>query len=98
MFPYLNTGNSRKGSSNIIRRVKVVKVNGAILSIATTGNLKQLAVGSDQGYVSLSPACFSNILLLKQNAEQSILNSEVYVLYLVHTGVFDRSRGSRCVV
>ncbi|KAG6394399.1 hypothetical protein SASPL_144983 [Salvia splendens] len=50
---FLSLGNSRKGSSNIIRRVKVVKVNGAILSITTTGNLKQLAVGSDQGYVYL---------------------------------------------
>ncbi|KAL1536891.1 hypothetical protein AAHA92_29467 [Salvia divinorum] len=50
---FLSLGNSRKGSSNIIRRVKVVKVNGAILSITTTENLKQLAIGSDQGYVYL---------------------------------------------
>lgn len=46
-------GSSKKGSSNIICRIKVVKVNGAVLSITTTGNLKQLAIGSDQGYVSL---------------------------------------------
>ncbi|KAI3451362.1 hypothetical protein Pfo_008027 [Paulownia fortunei] len=46
-------GSSKKGSNHIIRRIKVVKVNGAVLSINTTENLKQLAVGSDQGYVSL---------------------------------------------
>lgn len=46
-------GSSKKGSNNIIRRIKVVKVNGAVLSITTTGNQKQLAIGSDQGYVSL---------------------------------------------
>ncbi|KAL0449691.1 UNVERIFIED_CONTAM: hypothetical protein Slati_1525500 [Sesamum latifolium] len=46
-------GSSKKGSNHIIRRIKVVKVNGAVLSINTTEALKQLAVGSDQGYVSL---------------------------------------------
>ncbi|KAH6759635.1 hypothetical protein C2S51_000184 [Perilla frutescens var. frutescens] len=46
-------GSSKKGSSNIIRRIKVVKVNGAVLSITATENLKHLAIGSDQGYVSL---------------------------------------------
>ncbi|KAL0350264.1 UNVERIFIED_CONTAM: hypothetical protein Sradi_4175600 [Sesamum radiatum] len=46
-------GSSKKGSNHIIRRIKVVKVNGAVLSINTTETLKQLAVGSDQGYVSL---------------------------------------------
>ncbi|KAG8383717.1 hypothetical protein BUALT_Bualt04G0042900 [Buddleja alternifolia] len=46
-------GSSKKGSNHIIRRIKVVKVNGAVLSITPTENIKQLAVGSDQGYVSL---------------------------------------------
>ncbi|KAL0379102.1 UNVERIFIED_CONTAM: hypothetical protein Sradi_3215700 [Sesamum radiatum] len=46
-------GSSKKGSNHIIRRIKVMKVNGAVLSINTTETLKQLAVGSDQGYVSL---------------------------------------------
>ncbi|KAK4393902.1 hypothetical protein Sango_1861000 [Sesamum angolense] len=46
-------GSSKKGSNHIIRRIKVVKVNGAVLSINTAETLKQLAVGSDQGYVSL---------------------------------------------
>ncbi|KAK6125888.1 hypothetical protein DH2020_040368 [Rehmannia glutinosa] len=46
-------GSSKKGSNHIIRKIKVVKVNGAVLCINTTENLKQLAVGSDQGYVSL---------------------------------------------
>ncbi|KAL2522035.1 Transducin/WD40 repeat-like superfamily protein [Forsythia ovata] len=46
-------GSSKKGNNNIIRSIKLVKVNGAVLSINTTQNLKQLVVGCDQGYVSL---------------------------------------------
>ncbi|XP_075486703.1 uncharacterized protein LOC142526274 isoform X1 [Primulina tabacum] len=46
-------GISKKGSNHIINRIKLVKVNGAVLSINMTKNLKQLAVGTDQGYVSL---------------------------------------------
>ncbi|KAL3630160.1 hypothetical protein CASFOL_023144 [Castilleja foliolosa] len=46
-------GSSKKGSNHMIRRIKVVKVNGSVLCISTSDNLKQLAVGSDQGYVSL---------------------------------------------
>ncbi|KZV52956.1 hypothetical protein F511_34061 [Dorcoceras hygrometricum] len=46
-------GISKKRSNHIINRIKLVKVNGAILSINMTRNLKQLAVGTDQGYVSL---------------------------------------------
>lgn len=45
-------GSSKKGN-NIIRSIKLIKVNGAVLSIRSSQNLKQLAVGSDQGYVSL---------------------------------------------
>lgn len=46
-------GISKKGSNHIINRIKLVKVNGAVLFINMTKNLKQLAVGTDQGYVSL---------------------------------------------
>ncbi|CAA2975560.1 uncharacterized protein LOC111387404 [Olea europaea subsp. europaea] len=46
-------GISKKGNNNIIRSIKLVKVNGAVLSIHAAQNLKQIAVGSDQGYVSL---------------------------------------------
>ncbi|KAJ9540847.1 hypothetical protein OSB04_027353 [Centaurea solstitialis] len=45
-------GSSKKGS-NIIQSVKLVKVNGAVLSICTSNDSKHIAVGSDQGYVSV---------------------------------------------
>lgn len=45
-------GSSKKGN-NIIQNVKLVKVNGAVLSIVTSHDSKHMAVGSDQGYVSV---------------------------------------------
>ncbi|CAK9156297.1 unnamed protein product [Ilex paraguariensis] len=46
-------GSSRKGSNHIINSMKLAKVNGAVLSINICHNAKHLAVGSDQGYVSV---------------------------------------------
>lgn len=43
-------GSSKKGG-NIVQNVKLVKVNGAVLSIITSHDSKHIAVGSDQGYV-----------------------------------------------
>ncbi|KAD7479141.1 hypothetical protein E3N88_02277 [Mikania micrantha] len=45
-------GSSKKGS-NIIHSIKLVKVNGSVLSVITSHDSKYIAVGSDQGYVSL---------------------------------------------
>ncbi|KAL4577786.1 hypothetical protein LXL04_013900 [Taraxacum kok-saghyz] len=45
-------GSSKKGS-NIVQSVKLVKVNGAVVSITTSHDSKHIAVGSDQGYVSV---------------------------------------------
>lgn len=45
-------GSSKKGS-NIVQNVKLVKVNGAVLSIICSHDIKHIAVGSDQGYVSV---------------------------------------------
>lgn len=45
-------GSSKKGS-NIIQNVKIMKINGAVLSIVTSHDSKHIAVGSDQGYVSV---------------------------------------------
>ncbi|PSS00383.1 Syntaxin-binding protein [Actinidia chinensis var. chinensis] len=46
-------GSSKKGSNHIVQSLKLVKVNGAVLSIDVNCTSKHLAVGSDQGYVSL---------------------------------------------
>ncbi|KAK6150296.1 hypothetical protein DH2020_015228 [Rehmannia glutinosa] len=63
-------GSSKKGSNHIIRKIKAVKVNGAVLCINTTENFKQLAVGSDQGYVSLIDPEGPNILYQKHIASE----------------------------
>lgn len=50
---------SKKGNSHIIQSVKVMKVNGSIISLSMNHNSQHLAVGSDQGYVnSLFPFFF----------------------------------------
>lgn len=46
-------GSSKKGGNHIIRSLKLVKVNGAVVSLSTSHSLKHLAVGSEQGDVSL---------------------------------------------
>ncbi|KAK9164722.1 hypothetical protein Syun_005624 [Stephania yunnanensis] len=46
-------GNSKKGSSHIVQSVKIVKVNGAVLSINMNRGFRHLAIGCEQGYVSL---------------------------------------------
>ncbi|KAK2966840.1 hypothetical protein RJ640_027799 [Escallonia rubra] len=52
-YLFLFLGSSKKGSNHIIHNLKVLKVNGAVLSIKASYSSKHLAVGSDQGYVSL---------------------------------------------
>ncbi|CAH9105937.1 unnamed protein product [Cuscuta europaea] len=42
----------KKGGNQIIRSLKLLKVNGAVLSISVSPNSKSFCVGSNQGYVS----------------------------------------------
>lgn len=44
-------GGTKKGTDHIIQSVKLVKINGAILSINMDHSSTHLAVGSDQGHV-----------------------------------------------
>lgn len=46
-------GVSKKNSNSSIQSVKLLKVHGAVCTISLGPNLNHLAVGSDQGYVSL---------------------------------------------
>ncbi|KAI4325770.1 hypothetical protein MLD38_031138 [Melastoma candidum] len=48
-----NSGIMKRGSNSMIKGMKVVKVNGAVLSLVMNNKFKHLAVGSQQGYVSL---------------------------------------------
>ncbi|XP_019446907.1 PREDICTED: uncharacterized protein LOC109350194 isoform X1 [Lupinus angustifolius] len=47
------TGSTKKGNDHIIHSVKLVKINGAILSMNINHCSTLLAVGSDQGHVSV---------------------------------------------
>ncbi|GAB4848384.1 hypothetical protein Ancab_003079 [Ancistrocladus abbreviatus] len=46
-------GSSKKGNHHAIQSVKRIKINGPVLSINLDCSSRHLAVGSDQGYVSL---------------------------------------------
>lgn len=58
---FLSFQGSKKGS-NPIQNIKLVKVNGAVLSISTSQDSKYFAVGSDQGYVVLIDSDSKTIL------------------------------------
>lgn len=57
-------GSTKKGNNHIIHSVKLIKINGSVLSMNISYSSRHLAVGSDQGYVSLLsfllalPLCF----------------------------------------
>lgn len=46
-------GSTKRGRNRIFHNIKLVKVNGAVLSIDESRSTEHLAIGSDQGYVSL---------------------------------------------
>ncbi|KAI3794329.1 hypothetical protein L1987_36958 [Smallanthus sonchifolius] len=62
-------GSSKKGS-NIIQSVKLVKVNGAVLSVITSHDTKHIAVGSDQGYVSVIDIAGPSLLYERRIASE----------------------------
>ncbi|KAJ7944051.1 Transducin/WD40 repeat protein [Quillaja saponaria] len=63
-------GSTKKGNSHIIRSVKLIKTNGAVLSLDIGHSLKHLAVGSDQGYVSVIDIEESTVLYQKLVASE----------------------------
>ncbi|KAF7829057.1 Syntaxin-binding protein 5 [Senna tora] len=60
------TGSTKKGTDHIIHSVKLVKTNGAVLCINIDHASRHLAVGSDQGYVSVIDMDGPNLLYQKQ--------------------------------
>ncbi|KAL2904507.1 Aspartate--tRNA(Asp/Asn) ligase [Bienertia sinuspersici] len=59
-------GNSNKGKNNLIQSVKVIKVNGSVLSFSLNSSSKYLAVGSEQGHISVIDVEDFSILYQKQ--------------------------------
>ncbi|RAL46465.1 hypothetical protein DM860_004744 [Cuscuta australis] len=60
----------KKGGNQIIRSLKLVKINGAVLSITVSANSKSFCVGSDQGYVSHFDLESLSLLYEKQIASE----------------------------
>ncbi|KAJ4714050.1 Transducin/WD40 repeat protein [Melia azedarach] len=50
---FLSFSGNKKGNSQIVQTVKVIKVNGSVISLNMKKTSQHLAVGSDQGYVYL---------------------------------------------
>ncbi|XVF18147.1 hypothetical protein REPUB_Repub10bG0187200 [Reevesia pubescens] len=46
-------GSTKKGNNHVIHSIKVLKVNGSVLSLNISHSTRNLAIGSDQGDVSL---------------------------------------------
>ncbi|KAG7544956.1 Lethal giant larvae (Lgl)-like C-terminal domain [Arabidopsis suecica] len=61
-------GSSKKGNSHIVQSVKSVKLTGSITCIQKSQNSKHLAIGSDQGHVSLVDIEEANVLYTKHIA------------------------------
>ncbi|XP_043714001.1 uncharacterized protein LOC122662432 isoform X2 [Telopea speciosissima] len=59
-------GSAKKGCCHIIHKVKLIKVNGSVLSININHGSGHLALGSDKGYVSLVDMEGPTILYQKQ--------------------------------
>ncbi|KAF4364715.1 hypothetical protein G4B88_028638 [Cannabis sativa] len=64
-------GSTKKGNSHVIQSIKLLKTNGAVLSMNISHNSKHLAVGSDQGNVSVIDI-EGPILLYQQHIESEI--------------------------
>ncbi|KAK4261998.1 hypothetical protein QN277_027615 [Acacia crassicarpa] len=60
------TGGTKKATDHIIHSVKLVKTVGAVLSMNIDHGSKHLAVGSDQGYVSVIDMNGSTLLYQRQ--------------------------------
>ncbi|XP_077231077.1 transducin/WD40 repeat-like superfamily protein isoform X2 [Tasmannia lanceolata] len=63
---------TRQGCSQIIDSLKIIKVNGAVLSICVNLGLGHLVVGSDEGYVSIID--MEGLIILSQKR----FSSELY--------------------
>lgn len=73
MSSYIDTlfrvaGSSKKGNNHIVHSVKHIKLTGSITCIQKSQNSKHLAIGSDQGHVSLVDVEEATVLYTKHIA------------------------------
>jgi hypothetical protein len=61
-------GSLKKGNNHIVQSVKYIKLTGSITCIQKSQNSKHLAIGSDQGHVSLVDIEEANVLYTKHIA------------------------------
>ncbi|XP_062102768.1 uncharacterized protein LOC133812938 isoform X2 [Humulus lupulus] len=65
-------GSTKKGNSHVIQSIKLLKTNGPVLCMNISHNSKHLAVGSDQGHVSVIDI-EGPIVLYRQHIESEII-------------------------
>ncbi|KAF2530767.1 hypothetical protein F2Q70_00033521 [Brassica cretica] len=63
-------GSSKKGNNHIVHSVKHIKLTGSITCIQKSHNSKHLAIGSDQGHVSLVDVEEGTVLYTKHIASE----------------------------
>ncbi|KAF5735885.1 hypothetical protein HS088_TW14G00014 [Tripterygium wilfordii] len=63
-------GIMKKGNNHIIQSLKLVKVNGSVVSMNISHGSRNLAVGSDQGYVSVFDVKGSTLLYHRHIASE----------------------------
>ncbi|KAI5319887.1 hypothetical protein L3X38_039595 [Prunus dulcis] len=63
-------GSTKKGNDHIIQSVKLLKVNGSVLSVNINHSTGHLAVGSSQGYVSVLDIDGPTVLYQKHIASE----------------------------
>ncbi|XP_012065395.1 uncharacterized protein LOC105628567 [Jatropha curcas] len=63
-------GSLKKGNSHVIKSLKLLKVNGSVISMSISHGSELLAVGSDQGYVSLIDTKGPTLLYQKHIASE----------------------------
>ncbi|EOA18736.1 hypothetical protein CARUB_v10007318mg [Capsella rubella] len=61
-------GSSKKGNNHIVQSVKYIKLTGSITCIQKSQNSKHIAIGSDQGHVSLADIEEATVLYSKHIA------------------------------
>ncbi|XP_010446909.1 PREDICTED: uncharacterized protein LOC104729648 [Camelina sativa] len=61
-------GSSKKGNSHVVQSVKYIKLTGSITCIQKSQNSKHIAIGSDQGHVSLADVEEATVLYSKHIA------------------------------
>ncbi|KAL5099676.1 hypothetical protein RYX36_004003, partial [Vicia faba] len=85
-FMSLTVGNTKKGVDHVVRSMKLVKTIGAVICMTVDHSSRQLAVGSDQGNVSVIN--MDGPSLLYQKHISSEISSVIISLQFITCGLY----------